>query len=133
LKKDDSKLGGDKVSKGKGQDVDEMSSRANDIAYLDRLNDSILSHDPSRKQHLIDNSRLNNDRDTNPGINARIFSTSNDLSEVIKPKNGVRLKSNRVDIGTGRYKNNNPSKMSLADYKDIANQHNSLATIAIRG
>lgn len=76
---------------------------------------------------------MNQDPNGNPGINARIFSTSNDLSEIIKPKNGVRLKNNRVEIGTGRYKNTNPSKMSLADYNDLARQHQSLATIALRG
>lgn len=82
---------------------------------------------------MFDHSKLDQDPSGNPGINSRIFSTSNDLSEIIKPKNGVRLKNNRVDIGTGRYRNTNPSKMSLVDYQDLAKQHQSLATIALRG
>ena len=103
------------------EEFDETDSRAYDVAYLGKLNESILqASDYARKQQIFDSSRLNQDPNGNPGINARIFSTSNDLSEIIKPKNGVRLKNNRVEIGTGRYKNTNPSKMSLADYNDLA-------------
>jgi len=51
----------------------------------------------------------------------------------MKPKNGVKLKSNRAEIGTGRYVNSNPSKISLADYHDIANKNKSLANISMRG
>lgn len=106
------------------EEMDETDSRACDMAYLNTLNESILeASEHARRGQLFDSSRLGHDPNSNPGINARIFSTSNDLSEIIKPKNGVRLKNNRVEIGTGRYKNPNPSKMSLADYNDIAKQH----------
>lgn len=51
----------------------------------------------------------------------------------MKPKNGVKLKSNRAEVGSGRFVNTNPSKISLADYNDIATKNQSLANISMRG
>ena len=50
------------------------------------------------------------------GLNTSIFSTSNDLLTVMRAKNGVKLVSNKQELGTGRFINDNPSKMSLSKY-----------------
>lgn len=34
----------------------------------------------------------------------------------MKAKNGVKIKFNRGEIGTGIYLNENPSKMSISEY-----------------
>jgi hypothetical protein len=65
------------------------------------------------------------------GLNMSIFSSSNDILSVMRAKNGVKLVSNKQELGTGRYINDNPSKMSLANYNQIAEKNQSLANIAI--
>lgn len=45
-----------------------------------------------------------------------IFSSSENIVSVMKAKNGVKLVSNKQEVGSGRYINDNPSKMSLAKY-----------------
>ena len=51
----------------------------------------------------------------------------------MKVKNGVRVKFQRAEIGSGRYINDNPSKMSIAEYNELADANKSLAEIAKRG
>lgn len=51
----------------------------------------------------------------------------------MKVKNGVRIKFQRGEIGLGRYINDNPSKMSIAEYNELAVVNKSLAEIAKRG
>jgi hypothetical protein len=65
------------------------------------------------------------------GLNTSIFSSNNDVVSVMRAKNGVRVVSNKQEVGTGRYINDNPSKMSLARYNEIAEANKSLANIAI--
>ena len=57
------------------------------------------------------------------GINSNVFSSGNEITDIMKPKNGVKLKSNRAEVGSGRYVNSNPSRISLADYNDIATKN----------
>ena len=65
------------------------------------------------------------------GLNMSIFSSATDVINVMQAKNGVKMRSNKQEIGSGRYVNNNPSKMSLKDYNEIAEKNKSLANIAI--
>ena len=51
----------------------------------------------------------------------------------MKVKNGVRIKFQRGEIGSSRYINDNPSKMSIAEYNELADVNKSLAEIAKRG
>ena len=67
------------------------------------------------------------------GINASVFSVSSDVTQVIKPKNGVKLRARRVEIGSGAYINPDPSKMSLQKYNKIAESYKSLKDIAAAG
>ena len=44
----------------------------------------------------------------------------------MKAKNGVRIKMNRNEIGNSFYINDNPGKMSIADYNLIAEHKKSI-------
>jgi len=61
--------------------------------------------------------------DPSGGINSNIFSSGSEITDIMKPKNGVKLKSNRAEVGSGRFVNPNPSKLSLAEYNDIATKN----------
>ena len=67
------------------------------------------------------------------GLNESIFSAASDVMQAMRPKNGVKIRKNKAEFGSGRYINTNRSKMSLAQYTELADQHKSLATIALRG
>ena len=52
---------------------------------------------------------------------------------ILRPENGVKFKKKGAESGHGRYINPHESRMSLSDYEQMAMQHGSLATIALRG
>tara|TARA_B110000305_G_C18905837_1_gene388492 strand:- start:185 stop:340 length:156 start_codon:yes stop_codon:yes gene_type:complete len=51
----------------------------------------------------------------------------------MKPKNGVKIKNRNIEMGSGKFINNNSSTMSLNDYRELANAHQNLAAISMRG
>ena len=60
------------------------------------------------------NTELVNHLMNDHGINSRLFSSAtNDISKIVEPKNGVKLKSNRHEFGSGIYHNPFKTKMSL--------------------
>lgn len=102
-----------------------------DEKYLDSINDSVKTLSPEkirlRDQSVIDNATKHG----MGGLNTAIFSSASDVMDIMQAKNGVKMKSNKQEIGTGRYVNSNPSKMSLSVYHEIAEKNKSLANIAI--
>jgi hypothetical protein len=54
--------------------------------------------------------------------------------DILQPKNGVLIRNNKQAIGSGKFINDNASKMSLKQYQSIAiSNSQSLAHIALRG
>lgn len=102
-----------------------------DEQYLNSINDSVKSLSPDkirqRDQNVIDELTKRG----MGGLNMSIFSSATDVINVMQAKNGVKMRSNKQEIGSGRYVNKDPSKMSLKDYNEIAEKNKSLANIAI--
>ena len=54
------------------------------------------------------------------GLNESIFSAASDVMAVMRPKNGVKIRKNQAEFGSGRYVNSNTSRMSLHQYSKMA-------------
>ena len=68
------------------------------------------------------------------GFNSKVFGTNNQLRDILKPKHGVRVRSNRDEFGANRYRPLNPNSISLSEYRELYEPKNqSLAQIALRG
>ena len=110
---------------------DESATDTFDERYLDSINESVKTLSPEkirvRDQTIIDEPI----KVGMGGLNMSIFSSSNDVLSVMRAKNGVKLVSNKQELGSGRFINDNPSKMSLSKYHEIAEANKSLANIAI--
>jgi hypothetical protein len=63
----------------------------------------------------------------------KVFGAATDLMDVIKAKRGVAVRKDKAEIGAERYLPSNPNSMSKDDYREFAEQHQSLASIALRG
>lgn len=102
-------------------------------AYFNTINDNVITHSPEairRKElELVDPTLKNGIA----GLNESTFSVGTDVMSIMQPKNGVKIMKRGAEKGHGRYINSNESKMSLDDYQQMAMQHGSLATIALRG
>lgn len=53
------------------------------------------------------------------GFNSRVFGTNQPLRDILKPKNGVRVRNDRDDFGAGEYKSKNGNSMSLHEYREM--------------
>ena len=67
------------------------------------------------------------------GLNTNVFSSATDVIDMMKPGNGIKIISRKIEAGGGKYINSQPSKMSLKEYKKLANKNTSLASITLRG
>ena len=53
------------------------------------------------------------------GTNTNIFGSATELIDVIKPRNGVKFRKDKKEIGDGKYIKNDPSKLSISEYRDM--------------
>lgn len=68
------------------------------------------------------------------GFNSKVFGTNAHLRDILKPKHGVLVRSNRDEFGASRYRPLNPNSISLSEYRELYEPKNqSLAQIALRG
>ena len=101
--------------------------------YLDSINDSVKALSPEKIREKVQTIIDEPIKQGMGGLNTTIFSSTTDVVQIMQAKNGVKLVSNKQEVGTGRYINSNPSKMSLSKYNQIAEQNKSLVNISIGG
>ena len=87
------------------------SDNSFDEKYLDALNESIVTTSPEKlrgkEQELFEATAKAK------GLNTNVFSAATDVLDMMKPGNGIKIKSRKMEVGQGNYVNQVQSKMSL--------------------
>lgn len=99
-----------------------------DARLLRGYNDSVVQLPPAAVRDRSTAILSNRDEEMAAGINKSVFTASQELSEIVKPRRGVRLRSDRGEFPGGRYEGEK-SRMSTHEYAKLAEQYRSLGSI----
>ena len=113
------------------EDEDEYGSQRRDsfdARLLRGYNDSVAQLPPAVLREKSTTILTHRDGDPAAGINKSVFTASQELSDILKPRKGVRLRSERGEFPGGSYAHV-ASRMSMAEYAKLAEHYSSLGSI----